>query len=217
MTMPSAGWYPDPDDGTRSRWWNGAAWTDSRSDFQAPIAPVAPMPPVVPSSYSMNSTSLRAPAGTPWNTVWIWLVVVLPYVSSLGIFFIDWSSVFDISRATSKTAMLGLILSPGYLFAVFGGIIAYGLSAWFAYLDYRELGRRGIPRPFHWAFAFISYAVYPIGRSVVVRKRTGRGISPMWVSIALMVLIFVASIGFSVYLISTVVAQIPQYSPSITP
>lgn len=208
MTMPSAGWYPDPDNAAQSRWWNGVAWTDSRSDFQAPPAAVGAMPPVTQASYSMQSPAMTAPAGTPWNTVWIWLVIVLPYVPSLGLLFIDWHSMFTTSATTSETAMLGLLLSPGYLFSVVGGVVAFALSVWFAYLDYRELERRGVPRPFHWAFAFISYAVYPIGRSVVVQKRTGHGITPMWVSIGLMVAVFIGSIAFSVYIFSSVLSQL---------
>ena len=208
MTTTPAGWYPDPENTGQSRWWDGASWTEHRS---------AP--------YALNtSTDLRAPEGVRWNTVWIWLVVVLPYIPSFGIFTIDWSRMFDISSLSSgsssgpgQAAMLSMMLSPGYLFAVFGGMIAYGLSVWFAYLDRRELERRGVPRPFHWAWAFLTYAVYPIGRSVVVRRRTGHGISPMWVSIALMVLSLILGIVYVVYAMSTVFTQIGQYSGSLTP
>ena len=38
MSAP-AGWYPDPSDPTRQRWWDGARWA-------APAAPVAPAPQV---------------------------------------------------------------------------------------------------------------------------------------------------------------------------
>ncbi len=171
----------------------------------------------------MNTTAdLSAPEGARWNTVWIWLVVVLPYIPSLGIFTIDWSGMFDLSNLRSSTgaseaAMLSMMLSPGYLFAMFGGMIAYGLSVWFAYLDRRELERRGVPRPFHWAWAFLSYSVYPIGRSVVVRRRTGHGISPMWVAISLMVASFILGIVYLTYVMSTVFTQLQGFSGSLTP
>jgi hypothetical protein len=37
---PPAGWYPDPEDGSRSRWWDGRAWTE----HLAPAAPPWPPP-----------------------------------------------------------------------------------------------------------------------------------------------------------------------------
>jgi hypothetical protein len=69
-----------------------------------------------------------------------------------------------------------------------------------------------VPRPFHWAFAFLSSAVYPIGRSVVVKRRTGQGISPMWVSIALIVMSFIFSIYLSVYIVTVITEQAIRYS-----
>lgn len=210
MTLPVAGWYPDPDNSARFRWWNGIAWTDNFTDAAAPAAVTAsnlasPLPPSTPYSYA--STPLSAPAGTSWNTVWIWLIVFVPYVSLVGFFLVDWRGMFDLSTITSETAMMMAMFSPGYFLSIALGFAAYGLSVWFAYLDWRELEQRNVPRPFHWAFAFLSSAVYPIGRSVVVKRRTGHGLSPMWVSIALIVLSFVFSIYFSVYLITMVFEQ----------
>lgn len=44
VSEPSApGWYPDPQDGRRLRWWSGRAWTDRWQDRQPPQAP-APEP-----------------------------------------------------------------------------------------------------------------------------------------------------------------------------
>src|SRR5690606_35683868 len=96
------------------------------------------------------------------------------------------------------------LLSPGYLLSTVGGWVVYGLCVWFAYLDWRELGRRGVPRPFHWAWTFLSSVVYGIGRSVVVRKRTGHGISPMWVTIATLVVSF----GLSIYIVVIMMAAV---------
>lgn len=200
MTNTPAGWYPDPENAGRSRWWDGTQWTEQRS---------AP--------YTLDTTvQLKAPEGTEVNTAWIWLIVVLPLLPSLGLLFVDWSSMFDLSDPTGMSAFR-IFLSPGYLFAVLGGPIIYGLCVWFAYLDWRELSRRGVPRPFHWAWAFLYTIVYVIGRSVVVRRRTGHGIAPMWAAIASIVLTF----GFSIYLVvammSAVFASLPDLPTYTTP
>ncbi|WP_374023210.1 DUF4352 domain-containing protein [Mycobacterium sp. HNNTM2301] len=36
MTQPRAGWYPDPSDPSRQRYFNGTAWTESYAPFPAP-------------------------------------------------------------------------------------------------------------------------------------------------------------------------------------
>lgn len=33
--QPPAGWYPDPDDGSRQRYWDGDEWTEDRVDYRA--------------------------------------------------------------------------------------------------------------------------------------------------------------------------------------
>ncbi|MCC6270603.1 MAG: hypothetical protein IT190_04950 [Microbacteriaceae bacterium] len=108
--------------------------------------------------------------------------------------------------------MMTAMFSPGYFIVIILSWVAYGFGVWFAYLDWRELDHRSVPRPFHWAFAFLSSAIYPIGRSVVVKRRTGRGISPMWVSIALIVVSFIFSIYLSVYIVTVITEQAIRYS-----
>lgn len=196
MTTTPAGWYPDPEDATRSRWWNGAQWTEHRS-APAVAAPYAAV------SYSATAADLKAPEGTEWNTAWIWLIVLLPLIPMIGLFSIDWGSLINLNDPTGMSS-LAFLVSPGYLVASVGGWVVYGLCVWFAYLDWRELGRRGVPRPFHWAWTFLSSAVYAIGRSVVVRKRTGRGIAPMWATIATLVISF----GAAIYIMAVVMAAV---------
>ncbi len=41
MSTPAAGWYPDPYDDRRLRYWDGAAWTESVTD-PPPAAPTSP-------------------------------------------------------------------------------------------------------------------------------------------------------------------------------
>lgn len=227
MTLPAAGWYPDPDNIQRSRWWNGAAWTDNYSDYQTPTAaaevpvaapaygapsyeaPAYSVPqaaPMAPYDYSASAAALTAPAGTQWSTVWIWIIVGIPLLSSLSILAIDWRGMVT---ASSDDAMMSMVYSPSYFIVTFLGFIAYGLGVWFAYLDYRVLQRRSVPKPFHWAWGFLNnYLVYTIGRSVVVKRRTGRGISPMWVSIA----IFVGTVIFYIIFFVSFIIAIVQYN-----
>jgi len=79
----------------------------------------------------------------------------------------------------------------------------------FAYLDWRELNRRGVPQPFHWAWIFltlvISFAVYTIGRAVVAYRRTGTGLSVMWATIAVLVGGFVVAMVFAIVLVQQVI------------
>ncbi|GAC1484419.1 MAG: hypothetical protein NVS1B16_13830 [Pseudarthrobacter sp.] len=79
-----------------------------------------------------------------------------------------------------------------------------------AYFDSERLRRDGVVRPFHWAWSFLSSAVYVIGRSVIMSKvARGRGLAPIWVLIGVVVLnIVVANIKMSA-LMSSMIATIP--------
>lgn len=191
-TSAPAGWYPDSANPARGRFWNGVAWTDLYH------TPGQPFP---------AGAAPKAPPGTDGNTPWIWLIVALPLLPTLLLLFVPWGAAFDID-ITSPNAYSGmsgtmdLLLSPFYWGAVAAGYLVYGLSVFFAYRDSKELTSRGVPRPFHWAFAFIGGVVYTIGRSVIVARRTGRGHAPIWaeagvllISIIVTVVILVAMFG----------------------
>ena len=77
------------------------------------------------------------------------------------------------------------------------GLLALGVVA--ASLDYKELGRLGYPRRFHWAWSFLT-PVYPIGRAVVVHRQTGAGLATMWISIVATATTFVLSTAWSIWL-----------------
>ena len=193
MTDPAAsvavaGWYPDPAGSAQRRWWDGTKWTD---DLETPYSAAA------------AAQALRAPEGTEPNTPWIWLIVFLPWLSSFGLFFIDWSGYIEslLSDPTGLSAF-SFLFSPAYLISLVLGWIVTGLLVWFAYLDWRELQRRGVPQPFHWAWIFlmfvVSNAVYTIGRAVVANRRTGKGLSVMWATIASYVAGFLIGIAVSI-------------------
>ncbi len=42
--LPPPGWYPDPGDPARARFWDGVAWTDQVAPGAAPATPVPPVP-----------------------------------------------------------------------------------------------------------------------------------------------------------------------------
>jgi hypothetical protein len=158
-----------------------------------------------PYSRATPPAQLRAPEGTDPYTTWIWLILAIPVVQTLPIFFIDWETLF-VTALTDPSGFgpTSAFLSPAYTLLVVLGWVGTGLLIWFAYLDWRELQRRGVPQPFHWAYIFltlaVSSAVYTIGRSVVVKRRTGRGLAPMWISIATIVAGFVLGIVFAIVL-----------------
>jgi hypothetical protein len=170
-----------------------------------------------------------SPEGTKPFTPYIWVLALIPiiqfaisvnYLRDFGGYFqrilaVTLSSTLDGSSGGAISGDLFRaelsIFSPAYFLVLIGGFVLYGLSAFFAYRDWRTLQRREVPRPFHFAFAFISSGVYIIGRSVIVRRRIGRGISPMWVWIGLIIAeTIVLSIMIAV-VIAGFVGDISQY------
>jgi hypothetical protein len=178
-----AGWYPEPDGTDGQRWWDGTRWTE----YSTPLA----APPYVPYDAG-NAGAARVPAGTPTSTVWVWLVVVLPILAYVPFFLIDFEG-YLLRSVTDPMAQFEMYLDPMYLGGIVSSWVVYGLSVWFAYLDTKELGRRGFARQFHWAWTFLASLVYVIGRSVVVRRQAGRGAAPMWVAILLSVALLIGS------------------------
>ena len=203
------GWFADPAGSQLNRWWDGTQWTDN---LQAP--------------YQAAGVPVQAPAGTSPSTVHIWLIVALfalqlvsamVYLATVDFAGNMQSSMdlaLDSSDPTSSLAVYGYLFTPGYLLMLFLSFAAYAGTIVLAYFDSKTLLARGIPKPFPWALAFIpSYGsmVYVIGRSVVVRRRTGSGIAPMWVYLAIFVAGFVAGIVVSIAMVGSMMNEISQY------
>lgn len=168
--LPPAGWYPDPTNPQRPRWWDGAAWTD------------------------LQPAPLSAP-GVNTQTPWIWLMLIPALVPALLVLFVDWHGYIEaLVNAAASDAPGELIIQAlqkvAWIYPV--TLLCAAASIVFAWLDWRELKARGIPKPFPWPWAFFALfnggiLVYVIGRSVVVKRRTGTGLLPLWVWIAAMV------------------------------
>ena len=203
--QPSAGWYPDPSTPGILRFWDGTAWTAHTSAPNAASNPVA-QPAAAPAA----APEPRKSPGVDTNTVWIWLIVLLPLVSTLAALLVPWRSMFAMHgwmmqpfaesgpRTDLHTFMqpFDIFFSPWWWGIMLLGWAVYGFSVWFAYLDHRELRNRGIDRPFPWPWMFLSL-VYPIGRIVVTIRRTGTGWGPLWGLIATQVVGIIVAVVIS--------------------
>jgi hypothetical protein len=195
--VAAAGWYPVAPGSAQQRWWDGTRWTDHIYD---------PATSVPAAAAAVSSPPLRAADGVKPGTVWFWLLVVAaPVLQSLLLIptAIYLNQILG-SNLTDANAIVNAEFSPLFLILTLAGWLIEAFSIVFAVLDWRELRKRGVPRPFHWAWSFFVVAlgwpaVYVIGRTVVAKRRTGSGLAPLWVFIALEVVAFVVGVVFVVY------------------
>lgn len=71
MTLPPAGWFPDPGNSNQTRYWDGQRWTD----HYAPPAPPTSTPPISapPSAPALS----RIPALARRVPVWLWVIIAI--------------------------------------------------------------------------------------------------------------------------------------------
>jgi hypothetical protein len=180
--MP-AGWYPDPRDRSLVRWWDGSGWSE-----QTTLAYVSGERPDV---------SPQTPVDTPY----IWVVVLAPIVSLIALLF--WNPTYSLSNPLA-------MYDAAYFLVVGLGWLVYAAMVVFSYLDWRTLRSRGVVRPFHWAWSFLSSIVYVIGRYVILRKvAQKRGFGPLLVLIIVAALGFIAGIVKSVQIFEMVFSTLP--------
>lgn len=233
------GWYPDPTDPSRVRWWDGSYWGQQSAPAGASAAspaPAEPAPPA-PAEPAPAYTAQAAPSVTPWpsaapavartgpsapgaatDTIWIYLAIIAGTLPMFTIFLMDWDGYLDVMvemsgrpSADAGSAMVSWV--GGILLITLLSYVFLGLSVLFAWLDWRELRRRGIDKPFHWAFAFfaliVTIGVYVIGRTVVVKRETGKGLTALWVWIGVTVLGFVVITVWSITFTQQLIERIP--------
>jgi len=165
-TAQPRGWYPDPSGAPVQRFWTGAEWTEDRYDPS--LAVYGTTPPNV------------AGRGTAVNNGLLWVIVLLPLASVIG------TAQFDMtSYVRESLSATGPVMNPGYALLQFLGFAVYAATIVLAFLDYRGLSRLGVSRPFHWAWTFLTGAVYIIGRTVIVRRRVGGSLAPIWTWVAI--------------------------------
>jgi hypothetical protein len=143
----------------------------------------------------------------------MWILVVLPVLSLILLLFFPWRSYIESLLETTTTASasdiltleLSIFTSPAYVAMIVLSFVIYAATVVLALLDYRVLIARGLPKPFHWALTFIpsyGYLVYVIGRSVVVKSRTDRGLGPLWVAIGVLALGIVISFVMTIQMMA---------------
>src|SRR5690606_30857728 len=133
-----------------------------------------------PAAREMHAPHERPPLppGTRVDTVWIWLIVFVPWVLASAIYLFDAREVLDALWVDDQAAALGHVaLHLGLLAG--SSVVTIGLALFFAFRDARRLRLVGVVRPFPWGFAAIAGIVYVIGRQVVLRKVTPASAAPL--------------------------------------
>ncbi|WP_445443258.1 DUF2510 domain-containing protein [Clavibacter sp. km1a] len=156
-------------------------------------------------AYGAPTPPPKVPASTSPFTWAIWVLAALPVVSIVFAATQDYGSALDLRSAGPRPeAAIASALSSLVQLLVYAGTVVL------AFLDWRELTRRGIVRPFHWAWAFIPVAggVYLIGRSIVVRRRIegapANALAPIWLWIGLNVIVMFIALVKAVEVFSSV-------------
>lgn len=201
-TSAAPGWYPDASG--NQRWWDGRGWTEH-------VAPAAP----ALGAYERP----RLPEGTRVDTAWIWVVATATFIAVIPIFFLDFAGYMR--ETMTLGAGGGTTIGPAIanFFIIYALTFVLGLTAWAlaivsAFRDYKHLISVGAVRPFHWAFAFIPYAlVYLIGRHVVLRKMVRTSGAPLWVHIGLLVLFVVAYTIWTFVVTAQMVSELSSLYP----
>jgi hypothetical protein len=159
-------WHADPEGGAGLRWWDGTQWTT------AVMGPAELGPPV----------QQPLPPQTPVFTPSIWVIVLLPLLSTVGALLLPLASMSSIVNDPASGPFESF--DPNTMIRNVLSLLIYGATVALAFTDRRSLLRAGYVRPFHWAWAFLSTGVYVVGRSVIVQRRIGRGLAPIWVWLA---------------------------------
>ena len=100
-----------------------------------------------------------------------------------------------LTRPGSTTVPVGFGDVPATLAISWGAsALLIGCAGLLAWLDSRVLRRRGIVRPFPWGWGFAT-GVYLVGRTVVLRRRVGRGLPPLVLGVVLFVVAMLIQLG----------------------
>ena len=205
------GWYPDPSGAPQQqRWWDGTQW--SQTTQAVPAAPawqseptaapyVAMAPYAAAAPYSYNSPAFATATGANPNTPGVWGIVFTPLIVFIEIIILFGMGQLSVDAVMDPTASMDVVNGADLVTRLVGYLLVIG----FAIADHHVLLKRGVDRPFHWAYAFLGI-VYMIGRTVVVKRRTGRGLVTLfvWVGCVLVSYAVPIIVGIAIGLASTI-------------
>ncbi|WP_167051192.1 hypothetical protein [Salinibacterium sp. ZJ77] len=118
------------------------------------------------------------------TTLWVWMIVTVPWVLSSTIFLFDIDAVIDaLWVGDDASALAHIVLHLGIITA--SSLTTIALALLFAHRDARHLRSIGVVRPFPWGFAALAGLVYLIGRTVALRTVARPSAAPLVVSAAL--------------------------------
>jgi len=185
------------------RFWDGSSWTPHTGVGGAASRP-------------------RLPDEVPVYGSSIWLLALLPVFGAVALWIsgLDPWTMAENLRVVDDAAQSGAVsvappdfltmFGPGYVVTSLVSTLLYAALIVLAYRDWKGLGRLGVVRPFAWGWAFLSSVVYVIGRSVVVRKvASPRGLAPMWMAIAVMVITQVSTAIWLANFFAVMAYQLP--------
>jgi hypothetical protein len=204
QTVPAAGWFADPTDGAQLRWWTGAEWSEHVSARPSAMAKViSTSAPVVPAAASDLAVTVPSPSTTEWGyggsepAGMSWRTSVEPPIrpvrwNTAG----GWAIAFSPLVSLVAAAAIGVLALEGsrswwwYLAAAALPLLV--LIA-FAARDRNRLRQFGYPQvPSAW-WMLLGPLCYLISRGLKVRRASGRGLAPIWVFVAVAVLLSVVS------------------------
>ncbi|AYF98889.1 DUF2510 domain-containing protein [Protaetiibacter intestinalis] len=149
-----AGWYQDPSDAEKVRWWNGIAWTDHTQD-KPDLDAIAEAETAELEEKFAESAAVRSRVRVrSTSTSESWLLAFSPILLALGLLAAGWA---------------WLYVSPQLLWVGVAVAVVYAFGVVVALLDRRKLRRWGHTAP-GVILVILGAFVYLLGRAVRLKS-----------------------------------------------
>lgn len=165
-----AGWYEDPSDAEKVRWWNGINWTDHTQDKPELDVDGDNDEEAVLAEARTASTATRARTRVrTTSTAESWIVAFTSGALAVALLVAGWA---------------WLYVAPTLLWLGIAGAVVYALSVLFALLDRRKLARWG-HRPPAAVTAVLTAPVYLLVRALRLPRSWGQFVACILLAVGL--------------------------------